>query len=323
MEFGGNTIKDDKTRRIEEVACALKFGKLSEYKKKNKGIELVNLLIEVCFKRISIAMNNETENMSFIDDDIKCNYDGEVFVEAYNYALNRYGELDKDTGERILFIRLFRKAYNVKGAGIKSSKFERVSDEGTLRKSAVRKFLEKVRFQKNISVTIPRLDYINKNKCIEILKIWGVYSEYIDELDEIFSNKHIVCDVQMNNDNGDVFSCSDSREYEKHCNHDVEANKLCLVFSKFLDLCAQKGHEQLGRTFLTLLFLEKGDTDKISEYQDYLDKEFYEYCSKYPINFLLKNKNEIAGEFFHYKPDTMRKKLAAVSKEILKINILI
>lgn len=321
MEFGENAIKDEKTRRIEEVAWALKCGELGSTKSQRKGIELVNLLIEVCFKRISIAMNNETENMSFVDDDIKCNYDGEVFAAAYNYALERYGELDKDTGERILFIRLFRKAYNVKGAGIKSNKIERVSDERTLIKSAVRKFLEKVRFQKNLSVTIPRLDYINKKKCIEILKTWGVYSEYIDELDEIFSTKHIVSDIQINNDDDDAFSCSDIKEYEKHCSYNVEADKVCLIFSRILELCAKKGYERVGRVFLTLRFFENGDADKISEYQDYLDKEFYEYCSKYPIDFLLKNKNEIAGEFFHYKPDTMRKKLTAVSKEIIKINI--
>lgn len=313
---------DAKTKRIEKLICDIKFGDFSESKKECKRIELSNLLLSKIKNGglILRLMSDAKSDLSVKEEKVDNGYDAIAFAQAYNYAYERYGDVDKDTNERILFIQLFLSAYNIKCAGIKETKLNSSPSADYFKKDIIILFLKKIKEENKITQDLPRKNFASKDKCINLLREWGVYDKYIDTLDEIFETSYTARDsLKSDSENDqDTYNVVDASASKEHQLHDIVEEKISRLFEKFL-ISSNEDDKKIGKIHFYLVVLEQADEDTLDRYQEFIDIGFKKFCDKYTVDYVLKNKNEVAGEYLNYKPDTMRKKFKAIEKALLRV----
>ena len=287
---------DDKYARINRLAEELKFSsqKLSPSRKYTYHLKI--------YEGILALMNRSKLNLALQESEIiyeeKHRIELEAINEAFTIALNDFGKVDKNTGERIPFTKLFFNKYRYKKYDIIR---ETYSDENIYRRKIVQALLKKLveKYAKE-NIELPK-NLLKREDIIEFCENLGALTEeYEEQLAEVFENTH-TSDFSMQEN---VLDGTDQDGQNK-----IELSDSMLMLFDIVDKIIQdnkvpKLMQDYVRYYITLRAVENQIVMKAG-YEDYFDYQFRAFAIQRSN---LKDQY-ILGEYLGKQPETVRKNL--------------
>ena len=313
-------------RKIEELADAIKFKKLNDTRKKIYNTKLSSMLLEKINLGAfagKVSDNDKIKSMDAYRNADK--YDGELFTLAFKSSIEKYGALDEKTGERIPFIKHFLSHYNLKKRDLPQRKAEEQTMGGTsTKKSAVMLYLRKVAKLHEIPssyVNSKVKNALNYSKVKQFLTDINATIAEQNEFDKVFNTLYINQDEQPSDEGEDTYNQSDISSKEQYDENTAVLLKLTNSVERALRCSENTSFNEYIRNYISLkIWLYLAEGNRCTELADYIDRDFIQGYLAIPVHERQQmNVDAILARVMHRKPDTIRKKRAAVERFLLEI----
>lgn len=282
--------------QINRLAEELKFSskKLSAARKATCNLKMYEGILNLR-KQSSLNLALQTDETIY---DEKRRIELEAISETYAVTLNNFGKLDKVTGERIPFTKLFFTMFHFKKNDIIR---ETYGDENIYRKKIVKTLLKQLTEKYAAGkVELPK-NLLKKDAIVEFCENLGVpLEEYKPLLKEVFENMH-TSDFSLQENAAEV------SEQTQQGATDI-SNTMMLLFDvvdKIMqDTKVPKLMQDYVKYYVTLRAVDAKIDMKLG-YEDYFDYQFRDFI----IRRGEVKEQYILGEYIGRQPETVRKNL--------------
>ena len=272
----GYTLADWQKMSIEGLAEQVKFAGLKDYQREY----CENLLI----RRLSgkahqgWAVQTFANNQCFAESYNADKYSGEIMTKAYNYAIFDFGREDSKTGKRILFEKLFWKAFALKNCDQVSEHLRDIEGEEQKAKGEdVKSFVLKVANNNGKKHLVPRMNFLNQERVMQILELVGATEEEKKTAEHLLSSCKIMGDVCYDEAGEESSSyLSDNHIIDRYDAGDRALDSIVSVFEMAMLGAKTEKDKQTLKAYMTLFVINYCPSDNynsVSALQSFVDKE--------------------------------------------------